>query len=105
MSEIADDSAVTRLREQLLLSLTRIRELEQDLSAAEQRIGQERRLADEAQRLADRHLEAAMNAAELAAINTRLLELDRERKAMQSSRSWRWTAPIRSVERWLSRPK
>lgn len=43
--------------------------------------------------------------ADFKRIESRLLELDRERRVMQRSRSWRWTAPIRSIERWFARQK
>lgn len=48
--------------------------------------------------------------AELQALHTeanrradRIAELDRERAAMRASRSWRWTAWLRSLERWFNR--
>lgn len=39
----------------------------------------------------------------LAARDARLAQLEQERRAMQSSRSWRYTAPLRSLERALRR--
>lgn len=39
-----------------------------------------------------------------AAQAARILQLDQERRAMQTSRSWRWTAWLRSVERFFRRP-
>jgi hypothetical protein len=33
----------------------------------------------------------------------RINELDGEVRAMKASRSWRWSRPIRAVERWLDR--
>ena len=116
MSEDAPEFTIARLREQLLLAQVRINELEAELSAADRRIEFERRLTDEAQNLADRYLTEAANASalaenlegvrsELAAVAARLTELDGERKAMQRSRSWRWTSPIRAIERWWSGKK
>jgi hypothetical protein len=42
---------------------------------------------------------AAALAAESATHSARITELDREQRAMKASRSWRWTAWLRSLER------
>ena len=39
----------------------------------------------------------------LATLRNRIEELAAERLALKASRSWRWTAPLRSVERLFSR--
>ena len=113
MSDTTSENTIARLREQLLLAQVRISELESQLAKPDPRVELERKLAEEAQALADKHLESMRNAGELVIelervrgelhrIVARLLELDAQRRAMQQSRSWRWTAPIRSIERWWS---
>jgi chromosome segregation ATPase len=42
---------------------------------------------------------------ETARHSRRITQLDRERRAMQGSRSWRWTAWLRTIERALARRK
>jgi hypothetical protein len=83
----------------------------------------EQELADEVARLqiliacqAELHLEhQAQQAAQAARLDAaleetasrmhRLQTLDAEQRAMKASRSWRWTAWLRSIERtWGSRP-
>ncbi|MCC6416078.1 MAG: hypothetical protein IT582_09225 [Opitutaceae bacterium] len=41
--------------------------------------------------------------ADAAALTARVSKLDAERRAMQNSRSWRWTAWLRGLERALAR--
>lgn len=53
--------------------------------------------------LAARERERAELAASAQAATSRVAQLDAERKAMQASRSWRWTAPLRALERALRR--
>ncbi|MFT3830939.1 MAG: hypothetical protein QM691_14645 [Opitutaceae bacterium] len=59
------------------------------------------RVAELEQHLAarDRELAARVVSAQTAA--ARISELAAERQAMQVSRSWRWTAPLRALERAL----
>ena len=45
---------------------------------------------------------AEVNATAAARLQ-RLNEVDAEIRAMKASRSWRWSQPIRAVERWLAR--
>jgi chromosome segregation ATPase len=39
----------------------------------------------------------------LATLRSRVEQLEAERRALKSSRSWRWTAPLRSLERFFRR--
>ena len=116
MSNDGLESTVARLRKQLLIAEVRIAGLVQELEASERRIAQEQKLTEEAQSLADSHLASAASAGDLASrlahlqnefnkAVARLDELASERKAMQSSRIWRWATPIRSIERWWTRRK
>lgn len=116
MSERPSQPDAARLREQMLLAQARITELEAELAGFERRLEQERSLTSQAQLLADRHLTAAANSENIAAqcahlnsefsrIQARIAGLDAERRAMLQSRSWRWTAWLRSVERLLSRER
>ncbi len=45
---------------------------------------------------------AEVNATAAARLQ-RLNELDAGLRAMKASRSWRWTKPVRAIERWLAR--
>jgi chromosome segregation ATPase len=89
-----------------------------ELVASSEALVQTRReLADTAARLAEaevrhhelaeqiRRLEGEVAAAAAAAADRlrRLNELDGEVRALKASRSWRWSRPIRAVERWLAR--
>lgn len=40
----------------------------------------------------------------LATLRSRVEQLETERRVLKSSRSWRWTAPLRSLERLFRRP-
>ncbi len=82
-------------REQDLLSET---EQLQTLIAEQAALAREQQ--DRLQQLTGR-LDAAV--AESAARLSRLNELDAEQRALKASRSWRWTAWLRSLERTFSR--
>lgn len=53
--------------------------------------------------LAIREREGAELAASASAATSRVAQLDAERRGMLASRSWRWTAPLRALERALRR--
>jgi len=78
--------------------------LRQELSAVETRAA---RLDESLRRLGDRcgQLEHDLTEANAtgAARLERIGQLDSEVRVMKASRSWRWTKPIRAVERWLAR--
>lgn len=40
----------------------------------------------------------------LATLHSRVEQLETERRALKASRSWRWTAPLRGLERLFRRP-
>lgn len=55
--------------------------------------------------VAQQQLEEMLRASQLTATerHSRIEELVTERRTMKGSRSWRWTAWIRDIERWLDR--
>lgn len=83
-----------------------IAEAKQQLGEAQRR---EAMLGDEKDRLTaseaklshdlDRQVQATANAEQHCA------ELESEKRAILASRSWRWTAPLRAIERFCLRPK
>lgn len=82
-------------RESILLAET---ETLQKLIAAEAEVGRA-----QLNRLADLEQQLGSAKAESAARLTRVNELDAEQRAMKASRSWRWTAWLRSIERAFRR--
>lgn len=71
--------------------------LEQQAAALRERIAQLENHARELERqLQETHVLAATRL-------DRINQLDAEIRAMKASRSWRWTAPLRSIERFLRR--
>ena len=40
----------------------------------------------------------------LATLHSRVEQLETERRALKASRSWRWTAPLRGLERLFRQP-
>jgi chromosome segregation ATPase len=79
-------------------------DLRQKLGAVETRAAQ---LGESLQRLDERcrQLERDLGEANTtAAVRLQRVEqLDAEIRAMKASRSWRWSKPIRAIERWLAR--
>ena len=59
------------------------------------------------QRLEARGRQLARELAEVSATATvrlqRIEQLDAEMRALKATRSWRWSQPIRAIERWLAR--
>lgn len=80
------------------------RDLGEKLSVMETRAAQ---LSESLQRLDERcrQLERDLGEARVTATGRlqRIEQLDAEMRAMKASRSWRWTQPIRAIERWLAR--
>lgn len=64
----------------------------------------QRRLEDAAAHAATLSAEIDQSRAESAARAERIAQLDAELRAMKSSRSWRWTAWLRALERALRGP-
>lgn len=122
MESIEDnpERLLARIREQLLLSQVRIMELEDLRDSLTQRVAEHRGIAEAVQRVADRcigpapeppsepdpvHLaektaQLELAKAALARMERRLVDLEGECMAIKDSRSWRWTAPMRSIGRW-----
>ena len=84
-----------RVRQQLILSQVRIMELEDARDEIRALLSDSQQLLRSTQDLADQKLD------ESALRKQRLDQLDAELRAMKSSRSWRWTAWLRSLERAL----
>jgi chromosome segregation ATPase len=78
-------------------------QLRQDRTAWETRAGQ---LGETLQRLDERGRQLERELGEVNATATarlqRMEQLDVEIRAMKTSRSWRWTQPLRALERWLA---
>ena len=79
-------------------------DLRQKLGAVETRAAQ---LGESLQRLDERCRQLGRDLVEAnttAAVRLQRVEqLDAEIRAMKASRSWRWSKPIRAIERWLAR--
>jgi chromosome segregation ATPase len=79
-------------------------DLRQKLGAVETRAAQ---LGESLQRLDERCRQLERDLVEAnttAAVRLQRVEqLDAEIRAMKASRSWRWSKPIRAIERWLAR--
>jgi chromosome segregation ATPase len=79
-------------------------DLRQKLGAVETRAAQ---LGESLQRLDERCRQLERDLVEAnttAAVRLQRVEqLDAEFRAMKASRSWRWSKPIRAIERWLAR--
>ena len=87
-------------REKALLSETENLQIltRQLAETGQEQLGQ---IASLGANLARRDTELAAVLTESTAREKRILELDAERRAMKSSRSWRWSAWLRSLERTL----
>lgn len=119
----ADEAAhLTRVQQDLQAQLEHQRHLRHvthlALEEARQKLaGTEAELSTERAQAADLRAKLATTLAHRDSVQTelrslhaeanrradRIAELDRERAAMRASRSWRWTAWLRSLERWLNR--
>jgi chromosome segregation ATPase len=80
------------------------RHLQQELSAVKTRaaeLGASLQQLDERCHQFERDLGEANTTA--AARLQRIEQLDAEMRAMKASRSWRWSQPIRAIERWRAR--
>lgn len=83
---------------------SRLAALETELTAA--RATAERLAADLQATLGEhRRTHETLDAAQAEVVRQgqRLMELDREQRALKASRSWRWTAWLRAIERALGR--
>jgi chromosome segregation ATPase len=80
------------------------RYLQQELNSGEARATQ---LGESLQRLDGRRRQLERDLGEITTTATvrlqRIEQLDAEMRAMKASRSWRWSKPIRAIERWLAR--
>lgn len=80
------------------------RHLLQELRSVEARAAQ---LGESLQRLDERCRQLERDLGEASATATvrlqRIEQLDAEMRALKASRSWRWSQPIRAIERWLAR--
>lgn len=78
--------------------------LRSDLASAREReAALAARLSATETQLAARDLTLGDMAAAAAARQARLDQIESERRTMKASRSWRWTAPLRALERTLRR--
>jgi hypothetical protein len=84
-----------RVRQQLILAQVRIMELEDSRDESRALLGDSAVLLRSTQALADQKLDEA------AQRQQRVAQLDAELRALKSSRSWRWTAWLRALERTL----
>jgi chromosome segregation ATPase len=78
--------------ESLLQEIELLQKLIQELSSAVQNHSEH--IAKLESELADKRVESAAHV-------SRIIQLDKERNDMKTSRSWRWTAWLRAMERLL----
>lgn len=76
--------------------------VQEALALAEKTLAQRlRQIEQSAAECANLHLQLQQAHAQATQLSQRIAELDAERRAMRSSRSWRWTAWLRSIERFI----
>jgi hypothetical protein len=91
------ESAQRELQEECTRLRTSLRE------AREQSVGLVAHLNQAQESLAERDRTLGDIHGVLATLRNRIEQLEAERLAMKASRSWRWTAPLRSIERLFLR--
>ena len=97
------NQALEETRTELQTTTNRANRLQDEIAQLQLLIAQQAELNREQQdELGQLQARLAATVAESAARVARLQELDAEQRAMKTSRSWRWTAWLRSLERALA---